>query len=208
MKLMLDQSTKKIRELRSTTGLKIHQLRTPLTQYKPEYGISYGLDNGAFTQFKARTFTRMAEAAVDDSRCLWIAVPDYPMCAYSTIGLFRHWKHVIKRKRAFVLQNDIHRYKKLIPWNEIVCVFVGGDDNFKESKEAVEIAIEARKRRKWVHVGRVNTVRRLDFWEPYAHSIDGSGIARFDHMRNPVIKYLQKTKNTTQRGLKDYGENE
>ncbi len=208
MKLMLDKSANKIRELRAKTGLKIYQLRTPLTQYKPEYGIPYGLDNGAFTQFKAGTFTRMAEAAVDDSRCRWIAIPDYPMCAYSTIGLFRHWKHVIRRKRAFVLQNDIYRYKTLIPWNEIVCVFVGGDDRFKESREAVEIAIEARERGKWVHVGRVNTVRRLDFWEPYAHTIDGSGIARFDHMITPVISYLQQIENTSQRGLKEYGENE
>ena len=189
------------------TGLDILQLRTPLTQYKSGI-IQYGLDNGAFTRFRTKAFTRMAEAAVDDCRCLWIALPDYPMCAYSTIGLFRHWKHVIKRKRAFVLQNDIERYATLIPWDEIVAVFVGGDDDFKESATAVELAKEARDRGKWVHVGRVNTVRRLDFWEPYADSIDGSGIARFDHMRNPIIRYLQKTKNTTQRGLKDYGENE
>ncbi len=207
MRLMLDQSLNQIHRLRDETGLEILQLRTPLTQYKSGY-VKYGLDNGAFTLFKTRTFTRMAEAAVDDSRCLWIAIPDYPYCAYSTIGLFRHWKHVIKRKRAFVLQNDIDRYASLIPWDEIVAVFVGGDDDFKESAAAVELAKEARDRGKWVHVGRVNTVRRLDFWEPYADSIDGSGIARFDHMRDPVIKYLQITKNNTQTGLKDYGENE
>jgi hypothetical protein len=170
--------------------------------------VKYGLDNGAFTRFRTRAFTRMAAHAIGDDNCLWIAIPDFPMCAYSTIGLFKHWKYVIQGKRAFVLQNDIDRYSSLIPWDEIVAVFVGGDDDFKESSTAVELAKEAKDRGKWVHVGRVNTVRRLDFWEPYADSIDGSGIARFDHMRNPVINYLKTIKNTKQKGLLDYGENE
>lgn len=206
MRLMLDKSAKEISDIRTESGLTIYQLRTPLTQYRPD--ITYGLDNGAFTLFNSRTFTKMAIAAVNDSRCLWIAVPDYPYCAYSTLGLFHHWKSIVPKKRAFVLQNGIYRHKMAIPWEEIVCVFVGGDDDFKESREAVEIAIEARERGKWVHVGRVNTVRRLDFWEPYADTFDGSGIARFSHMRDPIIQYLQQIENTTQRGLNDYGENE
>lgn len=207
MRLMLDQSLNQIHGLMDETGLDILQLRTPLTQYKPGY-VKYGLDNGAFTRFRTRAFTRMAAHAIGDDNCLWIAIPDFPMCAYSTIGLFKHWKYVIQGKRAFVLQNDIDRYSSLIPWDEIVAVFVGGDDDFKESSTAVELAKEAKDRGKWVHVGRVNTVRRLDFWEPYADSIDGSGIARFDHMRNPVINYLKTIKNTKQKGLLDYGENE
>lgn len=207
MRLMLDQSLNQIHGLMNETGLDILQLRTPLTQYKSG-SINYGLDNGAFTRFRTRAFTRMAAHAIADDNCLWIAVPDFPMCAYSTIGLFRHWEKVIQGKRAFVLQNDIDRYSSLIPWNKIVAVFVGGDDRFKESSTAVELAKEAKDRGKWVHVGRVNTVRRLDFWEPYADSVDGSGIARFDHMRNPIVNYLRTIKNTKQKGLLDYGENE
>lgn len=206
MRLMLDQSLNQIHELIDKTGLDILQLRTPLTQYKSG-SIPYGLDNGAFTRFRTKQFTRMAAHAIEDDNCLWIAVPDYPMCAYSTIGLFRHWEKVIQGKRAFVLQNDIDRYSSLIPWDKIVAVFVGGDDRFKESSTAVELAKEARDRGKWIHVGRVNTVRRLDFWEPYADSVDGSGIARFDHMRKPVVNYLRTIKNTNQKGLLDYGEN-
>ena len=207
MKLMLDKSLTKINELEVESGLKILQLRTPLTQYKSGTK-DYGLDNGAFTYFHKDRFIKMASKATWDDFCLWIAMPDYPYCGYSTSVLFHHWKSIIPRKRAFVLQNGIFECRELIPWDDIVCVFVGGDDDFKESKQAVELAIEANERGKWVHVGRVNTVRRLDFWEPYADSVDGSGIARFTMMRNPIIEYLQQIQNTTQRGLSYYGENE
>ena len=70
-------------------NLDIMQLRTPLTQYKSGNGIKYGLDNGAYSGFKSRTFEIMAYEAQLDDNCLWIALPDVVGCAYSTNALFK-----------------------------------------------------------------------------------------------------------------------
>jgi hypothetical protein len=43
---------------------------------------------------------------------------------------------------------------------------------------------------KWVHVGRVNTAKRVRDWVGLADSIDGSGISRFDHMLEDVLSML------------------
>jgi hypothetical protein len=46
---------------------------------------------------------------------------------------------------------------------------------------------------KWVHVGRVNEPRRLNNWLDAADSIDGSGISRYDHMLEAVLKAITDT---------------
>lgn len=50
------------------------------------------------------------------------------------------------------------------PWNEIDAVFLGGLAGlreWKESEEAERLAMEAREAGKFVHMGRVNSLRRL-----------------------------------------------
>lgn len=209
MRMMLDSSIKVINGISESTGLDILQLRTPLTMYRPDGSgvIKYGLDNGAYSEFRTARFTRMAKEAMDDDRCLWIAVPDYPFCAYSTIGMFNQWRHVVKSKRAFVLQDDITIYSSLIPWDEIVAVFVGGSDRFKDSRYALDLAREAKERGKWVHVGRVNTKRRIHLWEGYCDSFDGSGISRFRHMRNSLVASMKSLERSKKKELWEYGSN-
>ena len=48
-----------------------------------------------------------------------------------------------------------------IPWDDFDCLFIGGDDAFKESGLIRRTCREAKRRRKWVHMGRVNGLRRL-----------------------------------------------
>ena len=62
-----------------------------------------------------------------------------------------------------------------IPWDEFDCLFIGGDDAFKESGLIRRTCREAKRRHKWVHMGRVNSLRRmliaLDFG---VDSVDGT----------------------------------
>ena len=51
--------------------------------------------------------------------------------------------------------------EKNIPWDEFDCLFVGGQDAFKEGVGVRDACREARRRGKWVHMGRVNGLRRL-----------------------------------------------
>ena len=79
-----------------------------------------------------------------------------------------------------VLQDGIERVT--IPWARLHAVFIGGTDAFKFGAEAFAAARAAKMLGKWVHVGRVNTARRVSDWTGIADSIDGSGISRYDHM--------------------------
>jgi len=66
-------------------------------------------------------------------------------------------------------------------------MFIGGSTKFKESDEVKQIIRAAKAMDKWVHVGRVNTPGRLQgFIEIGADSIDGSGLAKYTHMREAI----------------------
>lgn len=62
-------------------------------------------------------------------------------------------------KAAFVIQNGIENIT--IPWDDFDCMFIGGDTEFKLGELAQALTIEAKSRGKWVHMGRVNSYKRL-----------------------------------------------
>ena len=213
MEMMLDQSVRKIWELKSKTKLNILQLRTPLTQYARDNlnHIKYGLDNGSYSEFNANTFERMALKAKYDDLCLWVAMPDVVGDHYSTALLYEHWCIRLgfdgeSGKRAFVIQdgcNLLHPDNEP-PWDILEAVFVGGTDYYKESEQCYEVVKKAKKLNKMVHVGRVNTPSRITYWYDVADSFDGSGIAKYDHMKKRAIDVLYLLENTKQKRLGDY----
>ena len=209
MKLALDMSSGSIHGLKtSNPDVEFMQLRTPLTQYQrdPLNVIHYGLDNGAYTDFNAPTFTRMALKAKDDPLCDWIVLPDLVGDAGGTQALFFHWMQELDldHKRAYVAQDGCTI--GLVPWSHIECLFIGGTDYFKESKRAMDLAVQARELGIWVHVGRVNTPRRIIYWEIVADSIDGSGMSRYTHMRSKAIIVLRSLRNSMQTKLPEFGD--
>ena len=62
---------------------------------------------------------------------------------------------------AYVLQDGQEDVP--VPWDEIDAVSVGGSDDFKLGPVAAGLCREARARGKWVHVGRVNSHKRLRY---------------------------------------------
>lgn len=90
---------------------------------------------------------------------------------------------------ALVLQDGIEHEE--IPWSDLAAVFVGGSDQFKFSRDARGVAREAKRRGKLVHVGRVNTAKRMRGWKDLADSIDGSGMSRYDHMLAAVLSEIR-----------------
>lgn len=189
MKILLDCSPAKIAEYRKRYDFDFWQLRTPLTKYARAVGIPYGLDNGCFARFDLATWGRLLMEA-DTDRPLFVTLPDIVGDAQRTAELFEHfWARTQELPRALVLQDGIERVK--IPWDQITTVFVGGSDHFKFSKEALNAARTAKMLGKWVHVGRVNTAKRVENWTRLADSIDGSGISRYDHMLEDVLAQIR-----------------
>jgi hypothetical protein len=188
MKIMLDVSPSKLVTYRERFDTDIWQLRTPLTKYARAVGIPYGLDNGCFQRFERSTWERMLDEAEED-RPVFITLPDIVGDAARTAELFEHFKlRTNGLPRALVLQDGIERVR--IPWDDIDAVFIGGSDQFKYSREAVNAAKTAKILGKWVHVGRINTASRVRNWSGLADSLDGSGISRFDHMLIDVLSQI------------------
>jgi len=198
MKIMLDCSPNKIHEYRERYDYDFWQLRTPLTAYALS-GVPYGLDNGCFKRFNRKTWERMLKEA-EENRPMFVCLPDVVCDAARTLDLFEYFKPMTDGlPRCLVLQDGISNHR--INFNDLDAVFVGGSDGFKVSAEAMNACKAAKMLGKWVHVGRVNTAARVIHWLGVADSIDGSGISKYDHMLENVMKAIKGEKREQQLSL-------
>ena len=185
---MLD--THKIDDAEAELGYPVEQLLTPLTRYKrvrPEQHFS--IDNGAYSKFDAKGFLSLLNREQEaQSLCRWVAVPDVVGSALRTAEVFTHWKGKLADwPLAFVCQDGQESLP--IPWEEVATVFIGGGTDWKMGPHAAAIVKAAIAIGKWCHVGRVNTPGRLEYFEELgADSIDGTGLARYSHMRKAIYE--------------------
>jgi hypothetical protein len=80
-----------------------------------------------------------------------------------------------------------------VPWSEFDCLFIGGDTAWKLGAAARELAGEAKARGKWVHMGRVNSERRIRYAAAIGcDSVDGTYL-RFgpDRLLPDVLAWLR-----------------
>ena len=120
-------------------------------------------------------------AGIDEHRpyldkCLFAVVPDVVYDATATLDRFNEYAPLLQGyPLALATQNGMT--PKMVPWDDIAALFIGGDDTHKLGPEAGALMAEARRREKWVHTGRVNSTKRLrQFWR--ADSWDGTTISR------------------------------
>lgn len=104
----------------------------------------------------------LLDRAAYADRCLFATAPDVLGDAAAT---WRRSEAVLPEIRllgfraALVAQDGIEALP--IAWDRFDCLFIGGSTEWKLSEAAYAIAAEARFRGKWVHLGRVNSFRRL-----------------------------------------------
>jgi hypothetical protein len=161
------------------------QLLTPLTRFKLQYPEEpFCVDNGCFKRFLVDQFLALLDREkVNRKRCVFVAVPDVVGSARRTLEVFEHWAPKLSGwPLALVAQDGLESLP--IPWQSISAVFIGGSTKWKLGPHAAETIKAAKAIGKWVHVGRVNTPARFE--ELGADSIDGSGLARFSHMRTAI----------------------
>lgn len=175
-------------ECAAEIGCDVGQLLTPLTRYKlREPSRPWAIDNGAFAQFDVGAFLALLNREEHHKEnCLFVTVPDVVSSARRTLEVFDHWRPKLKEwKLAFACQDGQEHLP--IPWGQIDAVFIGGSTNWKCSEQAAQIVRAAKAIGKWAHIGRVNHPARFEHFEKLgADSIDGSGIARYSHMREAI----------------------
>lgn len=138
--------------------------------------IPWCLDNGVFTdKFEVGYWLKRLDVFKEYApTCLFVVVPDVVGDCIATLAQFDYYRKMIKDfPVALVSQDGISQQAHKIPWNNFDCLFVGGSDEHKLGKEGGWIINEAKRRGKWVHIGRVNSASRiLKFWQ--ADSWDGT----------------------------------
>lgn len=165
---------------RFASNPRLGALLVPGNGNKPT-GKPWACDNGAFAGFKEKAFRKMLAKMRGLPGCLWVAAPDVVGDAAGTRERFDRWEPVIREMGfpvALVAQNGLTI--ETTPWDRIDCLFIGGDDAFKLGPEVRALVIAAKARGKLVHMGRVNSLRRLRYaYEIGVDSVDGTQFSRF-----------------------------
>lgn len=146
------------------------------------------LDNSVFTgAFQEEKWIKRIESIRPyKDKCLFVTIPDVVKDCIATLEQFSYYRNMVKDfPVAFVSQDGISKFAHKIPWDDFDCVFVGGSDEHKLGKEVWWVIEQARKRNKWIHIGRVNSVSRMmkfymaDSWDGTCLSFCPSNAKRF-----------------------------
>lgn len=147
----------------------------------------WAMDNGAYSGFQPDLFMRMLERFYGFGGCQFVACPDVVGDAFETLEKWPFWSRVIRGvhlRPALVLQDGMLASE--IPWKQVGAVFVGGTDAWKFSSQARELCAYAKARGLWVHVGRVNSRKRIyEAARMGADSFDGGQYSMFPDLKIP-----------------------
>lgn len=194
MMLLVSGSTRSVGRLAAQSVETLGHLVTPKNRNSIESilgtGLKWAVDNGAFSGFDPVAFRRLLRRVAGRPRLLWVVCPDRVGDAQETLRLFDQWQAEVARAGpvAFVGQDGQEDLET--PWDRFDCLFIGGTTEWKLSKAAQDLAAEAKRRGKSIHLGRVNSRRRLRYaWSIRADSTDGSSASMFGDKY--IHKYLR-----------------
>jgi len=140
-------------------------------------GCRWMLDNGIFTDnfVFSRWVLQLAFMRPYRQNCIGIIAPDVLCNASQTLARFFRYRAIPEAfgyPVALATQNGMT--PDMIPWPLIDVLFIGGSDEHKRGKEAETLAAEAKRRGKWVHVGRVSSAGAIAKYWTWADSFDGT----------------------------------
>jgi hypothetical protein len=155
-------------------------------------GFRYGIDNGAWTAFQAGedwdtpAYRGRFEALLitHGQDADWIAVPDIVEGGLVSLAVSLRWLEMLREEfpaQTFLIPvQDGMCGEDLDPYLDACTgVFVGGSTSWKEQTAHIWGAV-CRKHDAWLHIGRVNSRRRIKLCAlAGAHSFDGTSVSRF-----------------------------
>lgn len=141
------------------------QLCSPRERRAPLPGVTWAADNSCFgPQYPGDDYWRawLVRHREHAPRCLFATAPDVVGDAVATLERSAPWLPVIRElgyPAALVAQDGIEDLP--IPWDTFDVLFLGGTTEWKLGAGAAQVAAAALVRGKPVHMGRVNSRRRL-----------------------------------------------
>jgi hypothetical protein len=143
-------------------------------------GAGYPGD-GAYLDMLARLADDLIPDYTDPdlTRCMFAVAPDVLGDAEATLeraSRMFFWIRYLNFPVALVAQNGLEYLA--VPWDDFDVLFIGGDTAWKLGPAARHLAGEAKRRGKWVHMGRVNSLKRLRYADAIGcDSADGTYLA-------------------------------
>lgn len=155
-----------------------------MSKYRDYLSIHpYGIDNQCYAQAATFDFTaflaflKRVKADYPTRLCKFVVVPDTVADAEATHRQWIKYTPAIRRlgfPLAYVAQDGLER----LPRVKFDALFIGGSTEYKLSQTVVRLVKQAKAQGKWVHMGRVNTLKRLTHaYLIGCDSVDGSSVA-------------------------------
>lgn len=151
---------------------------TPSQRNKRPAGVTWCADNGCYSDKwdESKWWAFLVKNAHDADTCLFAVAPDVVGDAWRTGIKSLPWLEKIRGLGypvAWVAQDGQERHP--LPWLGIDVLFIGGTTEWKLGSAARELVAEAKRRGKWVHMGRVNSRRRYEYARRIGcDSVDGT----------------------------------
>lgn len=175
------------------------QLLTPDVGNVALEDVTLGVDNGCFPyrdnpdEWPPEPWIRALERAPRASR--FAVVADVVFDHVRTVDRWREWSPIVRdlgHRPAFAVQNGIVDVARDVP-DDAEAIFVGGDNRLKYGPEAIAASHVARDRGLWLHLGRVNSLRRLRWaFALRCDSVDGTFLTRAPDKNLPrLLRYLE-----------------
>lgn len=173
-----------------TAGL-IDCIETPKQGNRPVDGVAWCADNGCFSDAweEDKWWAWLVANADRASDCVFAVAPDVVGDAWRSHMRSYPWLRKIKALGypvAYVFQNNAEKHP--IPWHDFDVAFIGGTTDWKLGPVARELVTEAKRHGKWVHMGRVNSLRRLQYADAIGcDSADGTYLAFGPDVNLPTV---------------------
>ena len=157
----------------------------------------FACDNGCFSQpdkYSDEGFLDWLDD-LDRSGCLFATAPDVLADGDATLARATPMLPAIRNLgfRAAYVGQDGQRADR-VPWDDLDALFIGGTTEWKLSGIAADLIHEAKRRGKWVHMGRVNSWTRIYPASVLGvDSVDGTHLTfRPDRYTPKVIDWLDR----------------
>jgi hypothetical protein len=157
-------------------------------------GCTWGADNDCYIGFDESKYIKMIERLPRVDTLKYITMPDVVGNHEKTIVLFEEWHKKLHKEKlpiAFVLQDGCT--VKDVPFDKTKAIFIGGTTEYKLSETVRNIVEIAKKKNKWVHMGRVNSIKRITYARSIGvDSFDGTSFSMFANTYIPKTLELLK----------------
>lgn len=173
------------------------QISTPASRNLVDAGVEWCADNAVFAGKYPGDEAYLAWLARQPriELCRFAAAPDVVGDAAATLArsapMFARIR-ALGYPAALVAQDGLEHLD--VPWDDFDALFLGGTTDWKLGPGARHLVLQAKSRGMWVHMGRVNSRRRLRYASQIGcDSVDGTLLAFGpDKHLEPLVRWLSQ----------------